>query len=180
MFGIGMPELLVILGLALIILGPKKLPEIARSLGKAMREFRRATTDLREQFEEETKELKDVTDTIREEVSLEDEGEFGLEDIEEILRHPENYCANGRPDSIPPGMGDLDIIPPVLPQLSELVGRRIDTGGNPVFWYTEWDCHLGDYLNHHVRVIDRKTNGPPNNFYDHVLQHYQSLVQRIR
>ena len=57
MFGIGMPELLVILGLALIILGPKKLPEIARGLGKAMREFRRATSDLREQFEEETKEL---------------------------------------------------------------------------------------------------------------------------
>jgi Tat protein translocase TatB subunit len=80
MFGIGMPELLVILGLALIILGPKKLPEIARGLGKAMREFRRATNDLREQFEEETKELKDVTDTIKEEVSLEEEGEFGLEE----------------------------------------------------------------------------------------------------
>ncbi|MCK5554529.1 MAG: twin-arginine translocase subunit TatB [Deltaproteobacteria bacterium] len=80
MFGIGMPELLVILGLALIILGPKKLPEIARGLGKAMREFRRATDDLKEQFEEETKELKDVTDTIKEEVSLEEEGEFGLEE----------------------------------------------------------------------------------------------------
>jgi Tat protein translocase TatB subunit len=80
MFGIGMPELLVILGLALIILGPKKLPEMARGLGKAMREFRRATSDLREQFEEETKELKDVTDTIKEEVSLEEEDEFGLEE----------------------------------------------------------------------------------------------------
>jgi Tat protein translocase TatB subunit len=80
MFGIGMPELLVILGLALIILGPKKLPEIARGLGKAMREFRRATDDLKDQFEEETKELKDVTDTIKEEVSLEEEGEFGLEE----------------------------------------------------------------------------------------------------
>ena len=83
MFGIGMPELLVILGLALIILGPKKLPEIARGLGKAMREFRRATSDLREQFEEETKELKDVTETLREEVDLEGEGEFGLEEGDE-------------------------------------------------------------------------------------------------
>jgi hypothetical protein len=107
-------------------------------------------------------------------------GEFGMEDIEEILRHPENYCARGRPDSVPPGIDRLDIIPPVLPQLSEMVGRRIDTGGNPVFWYTEWDCHLGDYLNHHVRVIDRKTNGLPGNFYDHILQRDQSLVQRIR
>ncbi|NIS61590.1 MAG: twin-arginine translocase subunit TatB [Proteobacteria bacterium] len=83
MFGIGMPELLVILGLALIILGPKKLPEIARGLGRAMREFRRATNDIREQFDEETKELRDVTSTIREEVSFEEEGEFGLQGMDE-------------------------------------------------------------------------------------------------
>jgi Tat protein translocase TatB subunit len=83
MFGIGMPELLVILGLALIILGPKKLPEIARGLGRAMREFRRATNDIREQFDEETKELKDVTETIKEEVSFEEEGEFDLEEMDE-------------------------------------------------------------------------------------------------
>jgi TatA/E family protein of Tat protein translocase len=43
MFGIGMPELLLILALALIVLGPKKLPELARALGKGMAEFRRAT-----------------------------------------------------------------------------------------------------------------------------------------
>jgi len=90
MFGIGMPELLVILGLALIILGPKKLPEIARGLGKAMREFRRATSDLREQFEEETRELRDVTETIREEVSIEAEGEFGLEEGEELKDEAED------------------------------------------------------------------------------------------
>ncbi len=85
MFGIGMPELLVILGLALIILGPKKIPEIARGLGRAMREFRRATNDMREQFEEETKELKDVTETLKEEVSLEEEGQWGLEERDEPI-----------------------------------------------------------------------------------------------
>ncbi len=47
MFGIGMPELLIILGVALLVLGPKKLPEIARSLGRGMAEFRRASTELR-------------------------------------------------------------------------------------------------------------------------------------
>ncbi len=46
MFGIGMQELLLILAIALIVLGPKKLPEIARALGKGMAEFRRATTGL--------------------------------------------------------------------------------------------------------------------------------------
>ena len=50
MFGIGGPELLLILGLALIVLGPKKLPELARALGKGLAEFRRATDDLKDEF----------------------------------------------------------------------------------------------------------------------------------
>jgi len=44
-FGVGMPELLVILVVALIVLGPKRLPEIARSLGKGMAEFRKASSE---------------------------------------------------------------------------------------------------------------------------------------
>lgn len=47
MFGIGMMELLVILVLALIFIGPNKLPEIARALGRGVREFRRATDDFK-------------------------------------------------------------------------------------------------------------------------------------
>ena len=47
-FGIGMPELLVVLVIGLLVLGPKRLPEIARSLGRGMNEFRRASTELRE------------------------------------------------------------------------------------------------------------------------------------
>jgi TatA/E family protein of Tat protein translocase len=50
MFGIGMPELLLILGLALIVLGPKKLPELAKALGKGLGELRRATEDLKDEF----------------------------------------------------------------------------------------------------------------------------------
>jgi len=58
MFGIGMSELVVILVVALIIFGPTRLPELARSLGRAMAEFRRASTDLRSTFEEATREPK--------------------------------------------------------------------------------------------------------------------------
>jgi Tat protein translocase TatB subunit len=51
MFGIGMPELVVIMVVALVVLGPKRLPDLARTLGKAMAEFRRQTTDLMDEFQ---------------------------------------------------------------------------------------------------------------------------------
>lgn len=51
MFGMGMPEILLILAIALIVIGPKKLPELAKSLGRAMNEFKRATSEFKDTLE---------------------------------------------------------------------------------------------------------------------------------
>ena len=66
MFGIGMPEMLLILALALIVIGPKKLPDLAKSLGRAMREFKRATSDFKETLagNEDFSEVKQAFDDI--------------------------------------------------------------------------------------------------------------------
>ncbi len=51
MFNLGMPELLVILGVALLVLGPRRLPELARALGKGLAEFKRATRELQDSLD---------------------------------------------------------------------------------------------------------------------------------
>lgn len=60
MFGLGMPEILLILAIALIVIGPQKLPEVAKTLGKAMGEFKRAAQNLKNSIDIETtvKEVK--------------------------------------------------------------------------------------------------------------------------
>ncbi len=70
MFGIGMPEMLVILALALIVIGPKKLPDLAKSLGRAMREFKKATSEFKEtiQLESELSEVKETFNDFGDEV----------------------------------------------------------------------------------------------------------------
>lgn len=58
---IGAPELLVILVLALIIFGPRRLPEIGKTVGKGLREFRKAASEIRAEIEQEVDEEPPVT-----------------------------------------------------------------------------------------------------------------------
>jgi len=64
MFGIGMQELIIIAIIALIIVGPKKLPDLAKSLGKGFSEFKRATDGITD----------DIKETLKEDEKKDDDG----------------------------------------------------------------------------------------------------------
>ena len=72
MFNIGMPEMLIILAIALIVFGPNKLPELAKAFGRAMREFKKATEEVKESFEAETKDLEELKSSFNTETLLTD------------------------------------------------------------------------------------------------------------
>lgn len=65
MFGIGMPEMLVILAVALIVIGPNKLPDIARSLGRAYSEFSRSMRSARSSFDDLVSEFDEEREIFR-------------------------------------------------------------------------------------------------------------------
>jgi len=66
MLTLGVPEMAVIFILALVLFGPKKLPELGRTIGKAMTEFRRASNDLKATFEREMHTLERENQSIKE------------------------------------------------------------------------------------------------------------------
>jgi TatA/E family protein of Tat protein translocase len=82
MFGsIGMPELIIILVIALIIFGPRKLPELGRSLGRSIGEFKKASNELRSTLEEEIR-------------------------VEEQRERPTNTASSTPPAATPPPPGE--------------------------------------------------------------------------
>jgi sec-independent protein translocase protein TatA len=65
-FGIGLPEMAVIMVVALLIFGPKKLPEIGRSLGKTIRSFQEASSEFQNEFKKEAESLEQTVKTTAE------------------------------------------------------------------------------------------------------------------
>lgn len=88
MFGIGMQELIIVLIVALIVLGPKRLPEIARALGRGIAEFKRATREVKESVDLEG-ELREIKKEI-------EEGPEIKEGIKEIKEPPKVEEKNGK------------------------------------------------------------------------------------
>ncbi|HXG58255.1 MAG TPA: twin-arginine translocase TatA/TatE family subunit [Thermoanaerobaculia bacterium] len=107
MFGsLGVPELLLIFAVALIVFGPRKLPEIGRTIGKALGEFRRATEDLKT--------------TIAREVEVEELKRLGPQ-----LVTPLESVSRGEPPTQVPGPGSQVSETPREPQTPE-AGARTD------------------------------------------------------
>lgn len=76
MFGLGFQEVLLILFIALIVVGPGKLPDLARALGRGLAEFRKATSDLKSTFEQDStvQELKKEFRTAQSQIMLDNLG----------------------------------------------------------------------------------------------------------
>lgn len=84
MFGIGMPELLVIAVIALLVVGPKKLPDIAKALGKGLSEFRKVTDSATDTIKETLK-----TDDLKKDMdSMKDSLLYGKDEEKETAAAP--------------------------------------------------------------------------------------------
>lgn len=111
MFGIGMPEMLLLLAVALIVIGPKKLPDLAKSLGRALGEFKRATSDLKDSIETQTGlgEVRDSINEVKEGIKAQ---------VDVVGSIPDPSKAPSQPTSDAPSDGPMDQVKSAFDELN--------------------------------------------------------------
>lgn len=118
MFGpIGMPELILIFLVALLVFGPRKLPELGKSLGRGLAEFKRASEDLKRTIEDEIEQGKHQVSAVRDEVNSarEQAGELG-QTIASTVNAPASSPATAPSPAPPPAAAaPEDAVPPPAP-----------------------------------------------------------------
>ena len=106
MFGIGMPEMLLILAIALIVIGPKKLPDLAKSIGRAFGEFKRATTELKQSI--------DIDDDLHEVKRTFDDIDTDVRASVDLTGAPDHNTVSPAPESIQDNKNTQEKSEPVL------------------------------------------------------------------
>src|SRR6266567_3945122 len=146
MVPLGWPETVFIFFLALILFGPKKLPELGRTVGKALTEFRRASSELKSTFDREMKsleqetELKEISNQYQSDTYSYDyssyestyEGSYGNETYDSTATSPSTLSASAPQDAESPAG---------LPEGTVAHGSEIAVAGEPAGHVSESSTH---------------------------------------
>lgn len=134
MFGIGFQEMLIILVVVLIFFGPKRLPDLAKSLGKGIAEFKKASEEVRKGIEDAVKE-ESVTGTPNPPEDLSSYGKApGTAPAPVETARPESAAPTGIPgpaSGAPPGNPPVEPAPSGVPAAAEDTGSGTATGNTP-------------------------------------------------